>query len=87
MKNDALSSGAEEAPSSGTAGMDSGSGVVSMRTSWENLGGSLVLCPPSCPGYHSAIICILLVMIDQLRGARGLGQNMYLAVRPDMVAV
>ena len=37
MKKDALSRGAEEAPTSATFGTESGSGVVSMRTDWLNL--------------------------------------------------
>lgn len=37
MKKEAESRGAEEAPISGTLGMESGRGVVSMRTSWLNL--------------------------------------------------
>lgn len=45
IKKLALSSGADEAPSSGTAGMDSGRGVVSTRTDWENLGGVSLYCP------------------------------------------
>ncbi len=43
MKNEALSSGAEEAPISLTGGMDAGRGVVSMRTCWENLWGGVSL--------------------------------------------
>jgi hypothetical protein len=43
MKNEALSSGAEEAPISLTGGMDAGRGVVSMRTCWLNLWGGGVL--------------------------------------------
>jgi len=37
MKNEALRSGAEEAPISLTGGMEAGRGVVSMRTCWLNL--------------------------------------------------
>jgi hypothetical protein len=44
MKNDADSSGAELAPTSLTDGMFSGSGVVSMRTVWSNLGANVVSC-------------------------------------------
>lgn len=38
MKKEALSRGAEEEPISSTLGMESGRGVVSMRTCWLNLG-------------------------------------------------
>ena len=43
MKKAALSSGADEAPTSSTLGTESGRGVVSMRTVWLNLrlGGGL----------------------------------------------
>ena len=37
MKKAALRRGADEEPISGTLGMESGSGVVSMRTFWLNL--------------------------------------------------
>lgn len=40
MKNDAERSGADVAPISLTGGTESGSGVVSMRTCWLNLGGN-----------------------------------------------
>jgi len=39
MKKDALSSGAELAPISGTGGIEAGRGVVSRRTFWLNLWG------------------------------------------------
>ena len=38
MKKEALMRGAELEPISGTLGISSGSGVVSMRTCWLNLG-------------------------------------------------
>ena len=41
MKKEAESNGAELAPISCTLGMSSGSGVVSTRTCWLNLRGSL----------------------------------------------
>lgn len=37
MKKDALSNGAEEAPISGTEGVEAGRGVVSRRRVWLNL--------------------------------------------------
>jgi len=37
IKNEALRRGAEEAPISGTLGMEGGRGVVSMRTCWLKL--------------------------------------------------
>lgn len=40
MKKLALIRGAEEAPTSWTLGMESGSGVVSTRTCWLNLAGN-----------------------------------------------
>ncbi len=43
MKNEALRRGAEEAPISLTGGIEGGSGVVSMRTCWENLWGGVSL--------------------------------------------
>ena len=42
MKYAALSRGADEDPISGTLGIESGSGVVSMRTFWLNLWNGLV---------------------------------------------
>jgi hypothetical protein len=46
MKKLALIRGAEEAPTSWTLGMESGSGVVSTRTCWLNLGGIVSQLPP-----------------------------------------
>ena len=40
MKKAAESRGADEDPISGTLGIDSGRGVVSMRVCWLKLGGS-----------------------------------------------
>lgn len=64
MKNEALKRGAEEAPISLTGGIESGRGVVSMRTFWLNLchvrmrltGGGVGMCREAYLGWRAAIV-------------------------------